>query len=246
MDSKKTRNEIEIRDNKYPETSRTNASPTKKRKPPSKQLRDLRRLLEFKCKIKNTLQISQGTQTENLEGNYKQKSKWKFWQKSNSHDRGKYTELNSTAGNEEETELNLETKEKETKEEKIDTNHKPTSTALDPSTIYNNIENAMQLSRLEEPATLLVALRHIIRLNHERGTTISFPQIEAIDRITLKSKNLPTDADNLLTLVNKIFTRRQEKLNLEQIYQQFVRAHGRTIFDFKQQWPACNIHTHQP
>ena len=112
--------------------------------------------------------------------------------------------------------------------------------------VYKNIEGAMQLAKLEDPQMLLVAVRHIIRNNHEKGSTISFPQIEAVDRIHLKSNNLPTEPKEILNLVKKVFARRQEILNLDQIYEQFVRAHGRTIVDFKQPWPACNVHTHQP
>ena len=101
---------------------------------------------------------------------------------------------------------------------------------LDPSNLYSNMESAMKLSRLEDPSILTVALRHITRTNHEKGINVSFPQIEAIDRITLKSNNLPTKPEDLLLLIKKVFARREEKLDLQQIYKQFVRAHGRIVF----------------
>ena len=232
-----------------------NDAPTKKKKkkPPSKKIRDLRRLLAFKCKIKNTLKVTQGTQTEDFnpakEAFPKHVNRWKFWKRSNTQEKKTYYTCSQKLLIEDQgTQHNAEEGEKECRREKDDRKCELNISTNNQNLneLYNNIEGAMQLSSLEDPATLLVALRHITRINHEKGNTISFPQVEAIDRIALKSKNLPTKPEDLLTLIKKVFVRRQELLDLQQIYEHFVRAHGRTIFDYKQQWPGCNVHTHQP
>ena len=116
----------------------------------------------------------------------------------------------------------------------------------DPINIYQNLENALQLSYLEEPTTLNIALRHIIRNMHEKGTSITFPQIEAIDKIVLASHNLPLEPCELLKLVQKVFERRNVNLDINEVYSQFARAHGRISFDPNQKWPQCNVYTRHP
>ena len=117
---------------------------------------------------------------------------------------------------------------------------------LDPSNIYANLEDAMKLAQLEEPGTLTTALRHLVRFLHKKGDSITFTQIDMVDKIILKTKNLPTDTNKLFQLVSRVFTRRGESLDVQEIYEQFVRAHGRIAFDPSQKWPLCYIHSFHP
>lgn len=116
----------------------------------------------------------------------------------------------------------------------------------DPTDIYKNFEVNLRLSRLEEEKTLTIALRHIVRNIHPKGRTITFPSLEAVDRIQLKSNNLPTDAYQLKSLVDQVFERREEVYDIEEIYQQFAMNHGRITIDPKQSWPNCQLYTKHP
>ena len=86
---------------------------------------------------------------------------------------------------------------------------------------------------------LEVALRFIIRNLNEEGGKIQFPALDEVDRINLKRNNLPTKITELLDLVDTVFERRKESLDLKRIYKQFVRAHGRTVFNLLEKWPNC-------
>nr|CAD7454086.1 unnamed protein product [Timema tahoe] len=80
-------------------------------------------------------------------------------------------------------------------------------------------------SVLEEERVLHMALSHVVRLGHEKGDSITFPSPESLDRIQLRSMNLPTDVDSLRGLIEKVFKRREETFNMENTYRQFVTAH---------------------
>lgn len=112
--------------------------------------------------------------------------------------------------------------------------------------MYEDFEINLRISRLEDCKNLGLALRHIIRNKHPKGVSITFPQPEAIDRILLKSANLPTELNALSELVENVYKRRNEKLNIEEVYRQFVQAHGRIVLDPKQKWPHSHVHTYQP
>ena len=112
--------------------------------------------------------------------------------------------------------------------------------------MYDNIENTMRLSRLEEKANLTTALRHIVRSIHPKGKSITFSSPEAVDRLELKSVNLPTNSDELWELINKAFHRRGENIDLERVYGDFVMSHGRITLDPKKEWPHSHIHTYHP
>lgn len=114
------------------------------------------------------------------------------------------------------------------------------------SEIYDNFENTLRLSRLEERNNLTVALRHIVRSLHPKGETITFSSPGAVDRLDLRSINLPTEPGELLSLVKQVFVRRNEKLELEEVYRDFVKSHGRVAFDSKREWPHSHVHTHHP
>lgn len=97
----------------------------------------------------------------------------------------------------------------------------------------------MQMSRLEESRTLLVALRLLVRTVHEKGDQIAFPTPEAMDGIHLRCNNLPTRPDDLLGLVLQVFARRGVAFDLNKVCRDFIRSHGRVVFDSGQQWPHC-------
>lgn len=110
---------------------------------------------------------------------------------------------------------------------------------VDPRPMYELTEDRMRMSRLEEEKHLISALRHLVRTLHEGGRQIAFPVPEAVDRIRLKCTNLPTDPDKLLGLVLQVFARREEPFDLDGVYRDFVRSHGRTVYNSKEQWPQC-------
>lgn len=112
--------------------------------------------------------------------------------------------------------------------------------------IYNNIELTMRLSRLEERNNLTTALRNVVRSLHPKGKDITFNCPAAVDRIDLKSVNLPTEPTELYNLLNKVFVRRGEELDLEEVYRDFVKSHGRVTFDQRKEWPLSHIHTFHP
>lgn len=113
-------------------------------------------------------------------------------------------------------------------------------------TLYENIEYSMRLSRLEEPKILMLALRHFVRKAHPNGKNVAFPVPEAFDRIQLKCANLPTDVGELKELLLKVHYRRNEVLDIEDLYSDFVKTHGRITYDFTQKWPQSHIFTRHP
>lgn len=112
--------------------------------------------------------------------------------------------------------------------------------------MYDNIENTMRLSRLEERNNLITALRQIVRHKHPKGKFITFSSPEAVDRMELRSINLPTDPEDLWDLVNRAYHRRGEDIELEGIYRDFVLSHGRVTLDPKKEWPHSHVHTYHP
>ena len=104
----------------------------------------------------------------------------------------------------------------------------------------------MRLSRLEEKSILTTAMRHVVRHLHQRRNKITFNSPEAADRIDLKSSNLPTEPKELRELILKVFQRRGEEFLLNQVYQDFVKSHGRIDFDSRKEWPLCHVHTYRP
>ena len=255
----KRTDKIETQNEEHLERQRTETSRGKRRKSPSKQIRDLRRLLAFKCRIKNTLRISTGTQTVETNGKEErstQRNKWKnlwttwkgkIWNSTESSEKMKPSPPENVDGTRPDTQLDDDiVVTSNPKTEKIHNQKCTQDSQPRISTIYENFENSVKLARLEEPAILTMALRHIIRRTHQNGETVVFPQIDAVDRIALRTHNLPSDPMELLNLVNQVFERRNELINLEEVYKQFVRAHGRTTFDYNQKWPQCYVFTHNP
>lgn len=116
----------------------------------------------------------------------------------------------------------------------------------DPTSVHEDFEHMLQCSRLEEIGNLTTALRFVTRLKHARGSSVTFPIPEAVDRLQLKSVNLPTDPDRLQQLILSAFERRGETVSFEDIYRDFVKAHGRTTIDPKEIFPRCIVHTHHP
>jgi len=111
---------------------------------------------------------------------------------------------------------------------------------------YGIQEKAYKLSILEDPQILVVALRHLVRNLQDEGERITFPIPNAVDRITLKRNNIPTDPGELLLLVDEVFERRAEYLDLNEVHRDFVKAHGRAVLDLRESWPRCYAHTRHP
>nr|CAD7427540.1 unnamed protein product [Timema monikensis] len=107
-------------------------------------------------------------------------------------------------------------------------------------------EDALRLSRLEEASTFQMALRQVTRSGHEEGQKVAFPVPELVDRIQLRAVNPPTATEDLKRLVEKVVSRRGEKVDWETIYRHFVKAHGRVSFNAKEAWPSCYVYTHHP
>ncbi|CAH1224443.1 unnamed protein product [Diabrotica balteata] len=100
--------------------------------------------------------------------------------------------------------------------------------------LYENMEQNMRLSRLEEFSILVAALRHVVRRLHPRGDKITFPVPDAVDRIQLRCSNIPSDANELLFLLKQVFSRRGEVFDLEELYCDFVKTYGRITTDYAQ------------
>lgn len=133
------------------------------------------------------------------------------------------------------------------KEEPLKPNVKTkTAKDTDPERIYKDLEINMKLARLEEPTTLTLALRHLIRQLHPSGRNITFPVPDTVDRIQLRCANLPTATGDLRVLVEQVFSRRQEVLNFDDLYRDFVMSYGRVTSDLTKPWPLCYAHTRHP
>ena len=120
------------------------------------------------------------------------------------------------------------------------------SQTTDGKQIYQDFELMLKLSRVEEEQSLTTALRHLVRHRHTKGTLITFPTPEAVDRIQLRANNLPTDIDKLEDLLHKTFIRREETLDIKKLYKDFVMTHGRLTYDMTKKWPESHIHTRHP
>jgi len=93
---------------------------------------------------------------------------------------------------------------------------------------------------------LTIALRHVVRKQHDNGEGITFPVPDAVDRISFRRQGLPTDTLELMRLIKEVFARREEAFELEEVYLDFVRAHGNVLLDPKEPWPHCYVHTRFP
>lgn len=122
-----------------------------------------------------------------------------------------------------------------------------TTTNTNWSTIdYDRLEEDLRLCRLEDKDNFQTAQRLVIRLTHPQGDKICYPTTEQTDRMLLRAVNLPTDARELCDLMRKACTRRSEGLNLDKIYKDLVRAHGRVLFDHTKTTPHCYVFTKCP
>ena len=120
------------------------------------------------------------------------------------------------------------------------------STSAGPAQLYSSLEETYRLSRLEEPRITEMALRHLIRHLHPNGKSITFRETEAADRLHLKCVNLPKNPTELKAQVFKVFERRGEPLDLDEVYGDLARNCGRTTTDFTQPWPRCYAHVRHP
>lgn len=88
----------------------------------------------------------------------------------------------------------------------------------------------MRLSRLEEPSILIIALRLVVKSLHPRGDMITFPVPAAVYRIQMKGVNMPKDAvETKKKQLDQLFERRQEKLDIDELYKDFVMTHSTIV-----------------
>lgn len=113
---------------------------------------------------------------------------------------------------------------------------------MDPTPVYDEFELMLKLSRLEERDTHLAALRHLVRKVHENGEKITFPIPDAVDRMDLRTKNLPTETTELKRLMEAAYNRRGETFDIDEVYKDFVLSYGRIAFDASQAFPHCYVH----
>lgn len=102
---------------------------------------------------------------------------------------------------------------------------------INPEGIYSKIEGNLSLTRLEETANLTRSIRYSVRNLHKNGKKIIFPYPNAVDKILLKISGLPTDPTEVWRLLGRMFERRGEKLDMQELYEDLVTTHGRKAFD---------------
>jgi len=73
------------------------------------------------------------------------------------------------------------------------------------------------LAKLEEPQMLTAALRVVVRNLHHYGKTIIFPIIKEGDKINLRANGITTDPQDLLSLNDKVFERREESFEMNNV-----------------------------
>lgn len=118
--------------------------------------------------------------------------------------------------------------------------------SVPPDNVYSICEDAVRLSRLEEPGLLIVALRQLVRVGHPNGRRITFPSLEDIDCIQLAAANVPFTQPELLRLVQRVFVRRGRVFDIEVIYKDMVKMYGKLEFDVTRPWPQSHFHTYHP
>lgn len=231
------------------ETEKQEKPAVKKHISPSRAKRNRKRAEAYRIKkAREVKQAKDNAQNNNKGTDKKSRNFWNVF-KSNKNKRKKMEKINFVPA----TEITKEFGNLQINIEQEKTNM-PTASAgrakekdtPNPNIIYKNLEHNMKLSRLEEPTTLTLALRHITRQLHPNGGRITFPVPASVDKIQLRCNNLPTEGKELLNLVEQVFKRRQEDLDIEELYKDFVKTHGRITIDPKQQWPQSHIHTRHP
>lgn len=66
-----------------------------------------------------------------------------------------------------------------------------------------------------------------------------FPNVEAEDRLLLKAAGLPTDPQELWKVVQKAYERREETIQIEEVFTDFVKMYGKIEFDPSKQGSDC-------
>lgn len=196
----------------------------KKNKPPSKIARDRRRLLKF-----ITLKISKKPSTTDIGIQVEQTNI-----------------LNNAYQNKVKNSNHLEPSKMDGKENKEKMENQEKRNQLDPKTIYPDFEEALMLRKVEEPATLLRCLRHVTRCLHPRAKEIIFPYPEALDRFLIKSEGITSEPAALWKTLQRAFTRRNEQIEMESLYEDFVKIHGKRAFDPGKTGSDCFYITHIP
>lgn len=242
------------------QTNNQPITPKKKHKSPSKIRRDLQRMFKYieeKVRKRETKSVAIQTDTQSTAEEVRTvedkktktnigKKVWKYLHSDKSKTSRKDNPTSPISAKEETSSVGKEETGKREEQRRSDEEERETPRGIDPTPIYENFELKLRLSRLEDEKLLTTALKHLVRHLHPKGETITFPTLEEVDKITLKSSNLPTNPIDLKKLVDQVFDRRDEQYDLETTYKQFAKIHGRITYDPKQSWPGCQIHSRHP
>lgn len=115
---------------------------------------------------------------------------------------------------------------------------------VSPENVYTNLEGIYNRVKLENPVNLNRALMYITRKLHEQGHAICFPEPEAVTRLALAAEGIPTNPEELATLINDTFRARNEEISYDEVARDYARTYGRVVFNPNKQFPECYQYTH--
>lgn len=102
---------------------------------------------------------------------------------------------------------------------------------VDPGVMYASINNTYLRRRIEEPRNLSVALTYVAR-HHARGRNICWPYPEAESRLRLRVEGLPSKVEELTDLLQETFHAREEALDINEVVDDYARVYGRVQYDW--------------
>jgi len=111
--------------------------------------------------------------------------------------------------------------------------------------LRETIEKAMKLRRFEDPTVFKLALELVVRRIRRYGKHINWPNPEVVTMMTLKAEGLPTEPEELLTLMREAVPKRGETLNIEEVENDLCVVYGRRVFRPDQPDPHCHGTTHE-
>ncbi|KAG5870360.1 hypothetical protein JTB14_016127 [Gonioctena quinquepunctata] len=96
---------------------------------------------------------------------------------------------------------------------------------------HERLHSSSQMPEMLGPGTC----QHYVRIH----TGKSLPGSGSGGSNSVKVYNIPTDVDELEGLLKQVFSRRNEVLDLEELYRDFAITHGRIAFDHTKSWPLA-------
>lgn len=105
--------------------------------------------------------------------------------------------------------------------------------------VYDDIEDAMIMSRLEQSETLKIAQMKICKHIIIGGDKVCFPLTDLSMDIHLASNGVPTDPDLLYDRLENLAKRRGINFDPDTIYRDFKRAYGYVMFIPGKSSPEC-------